>query len=415
VPGAAPTIFISANELSGEAHAAHLAEALQRLRAKRDLPPANLEGNGSQRMRAAGVNVLNDITHMGAIGIVQIALKYRGGRNLLLRTLKHIIRTRPQMVVLVDSRVFHLKLAALLRKRGYSGKIVYFVAPVRWESLYDPSELVRSLDNPRFLEQREHCDLSLLIYPISLKTYEQLDIPHKFIGHPACELVRPALSDAEWDAVLGSPPTRGKRVVVGALTGSRSAEVSWIGPHIFKALKLMKDALRTEDIELVPVTAIAHPDLQKAVVKAARDAGLSGLVLIDSEQVYDLMARADLMLVKSGTGLQECVLADVPAVMCYRVPGPVAFIARHIQHFSMPFYGMPNLLAGHEVVPELIQEQCNELRIAEVAGELLFDSEKRGRMKTEFAELRKRICPNLGDGLTPLQRGAAELQRLLGR
>ncbi|MDQ3024149.1 MAG: hypothetical protein M3R04_07190 [bacterium] len=413
MPGAAPTIFISANELSGEAHAAHLAEALQRLREERGLPPVYLEGNGSRRMRAAGIKLLGDITHMGALGIVQIVMKSPGSAMLLLRTVRHIMRTRPQMVVLVDSRVFHLRLAAMLRKRGYHGKIVYFVAPVRWESTYDPSELLRSLDNPRFLKQREHCDFSLLIYPVSLKTYEQLDMPHKFIGHPGCELVRPTLTDAAWDELIG-PPSAKRRVVVGALTGSRDAEVQWIAPHIFSAMRLIGEALEPEGIELVPVTAVAHPDLRKAVVKAMRQSGLRNLVMLDSDCAYDLMHRADLMLVKSGTGLQECVLANAPAVMCYRVPGAVAFIARHIQRFSMPFYGMPNLLAGHEVVPELIQEQCNELRIAEVGGELLFDPEKRRLMRAEFEQLRRLLCPG-GDGLTPLARGAVELQKLLGR
>jgi lipid-A-disaccharide synthase len=80
----------------------------------------------------------------------------------------------------------------------------------------------------------------------------------------------------------------------------------------------------------------------------------------------------------------------------------------------MPHYGMPNLLAGREVIPELIQEECNELRIAAVAGELLFDQEQRRRMRANYRELRHQICPDLGDGLTPLERGAAELQRLLG-
>jgi lipid-A-disaccharide synthase len=202
--------------------------------------------------------------------------------------------------------------------------------------------------------------------------------------------------------------------VVGALTGSRDAEVKWIAPPVFAALRLMSEALREEGIELVPVTAVAHPDLRPAVVKAARDAGLSGLVMIDSADVYDLMHYADLMLAKSGTGLQECLLAGVPAVMCYRVAKPVAWIARNIQHFAMPYYSFPNLLAGHEVVPELIQEDCNELKIADVAGQLLFDGPKRRRMLEEYAQLRPLLCPVLGDGLSPLQRGAAEVQRLLG-
>jgi lipid-A-disaccharide synthase len=413
VPGSPPVIFISANELSGEAHAAHLALALQELRAARGLAPAVLEGNGSQQMRAAGVRLQHDVTHMGAIGMVQIIRKAPSSYLLLRRTLRHILNARPQMVIMVDSRVFHLQLAKMLRRAGYRGKIVYFVAPVRWESLYDPSEL-RSLNNPRFLQQRELCDLSLLILPISLKTYEQLDMPYKYIGHPGCSLVQPDLTDSEWEVLIG-PPARRRRVLVGALTGSRDAEVRWIAPHVFAALRLMREALAAEDIDLVAVTAVAHPDLRPAVVRAARQAGLTELIMLDSSCVYDLLHRADLMIVKSGTSLQECALAGVPALMCYRVPGPVAWIARHLQRFSMPYYGLPNLLAGREIVPELIQEECNELRIAAVAGELLFDDQRRSLQRAGLADVRRQICPDMGDGLSPLQRGAQEVQRLLGR
>jgi lipid-A-disaccharide synthase len=413
--GVAPTIFISANELSGEAHAAHLATALQQLRARQGLPPAILQGNGSTRMEAAGIEILSDVTHMGALGIVHIVLKTPLSLRVLAKTVRHILRTRPQMVILVDSRVFHLRLAAMLRKRGYRGKIVYYVAPVRWESLYDPSEQVRSLSNPRFLQLRKYCDYSLLIAPVSLKTYEQLDIPHRFIGHPSCELVRPQLDDAQFAALVGDDDGVQQRVIVGALTGSRSTEVNWIAPHVFRALRLMREALAEEGVDLLPVAPVAHPDLRPALLKAAREAGLSGLALLDSSDVYELMARADLMIVKSGTGLQECVMAGAPAVMCYRIPEYLAWFMRHIKRFSMPFYGFPNLLAGREVVPELIQEECSELRIAEVAGELLFDANRKARMRNDYRQLRAQMCPDQGDGLTPLQRGARELQRLLGR
>jgi lipid-A-disaccharide synthase len=156
---------------------------------------------------------------------------------------------------------------------------------------------------------------------------------------------------------------------------------------------------------------VAHPDLRPAVLRAAKQAGLRELTLISNEFNYDLMARADLMVVKSGTSLHECALMDAPAVMCYRVPRFVAGILRRLMRFSFPFYGLPNLLLNREIVPELIQEECNELRIAEVAGELLFNEKRREEMRSGYAEVRAKLCP--GGELTPLQNGAQMVQKLL--
>ena len=141
---------------------------------------------------------------------------------------------------------------------------------------------------------------------------------------------------------------------------------------------------------------------------AARQAGLSDLVLIDGRYSYDLMVRARLMLVKSGTGLHECMLLGVPAIMCYRVPGYLAWFSRHVLRFSMPYYGLPNLLAGRPVVPELIQEDCTHTKIAEHAGSLLFEKKERESMINAFAELRTLVCRP-----APLRRAAELIQQLL--
>ncbi len=114
------------------------------------------------------------------------------------------------------------------------------------------------------------------------------------------------------------------------------------------------------------------------------------------------------MVVKSGTTLHECLLLDAPAIMCYRVHPAMAWIARHLMHFSMPYFGLPNLLAGRAVVPELIQEDCNHTRIAELAGSLLFEQTERAAMLEAYAQLRELMCRP-----EPLDQAAQQLQTLL--
>ena len=121
-------------------------------------------------------------------------------------------------------------------------------------------------------------------------------------------------------------------------------------------------------------------------------------------------ARARLMLVKSGTGLHECMLMNVPAIMCYRVPPYLAWTLRHLMRFKMPYYGFPNLLAGRPVVPEMIQEDCTYLKLADLAGNLLFDERERADMLKAYEELRALVCRP-----EPLKRAAELVQQLLTR
>jgi len=167
-----------------------------------------------------------------------------------------------------------------------------------------------------------------------------------------------------------------------------------------------------EDPQLPPlymVSALAHQDLTDELISAARRARLPDLTLIDAEYVYDLMARARLMIVKSGTGIHECMLMNVPAIMCYRVAPYMAWIARYIMRFNMPYFSLPNLLAGKPVVPELVQEECNHRRIVDLASSLLYEERERRAMLDAYRDLRDLVCKP-----APLRRAAELLLGLIG-
>jgi lipid-A-disaccharide synthase len=156
----------------------------------------------------------------------------------------------------------------------------------------------------------------------------------------------------------------------------------------------MKEAF-AEDPQLPPlhsVSVLAHRDLLDEITKAARRAGLNDLTLVDPEHVYDLMARARLVIAKSGTGVHECMLMNVPAIMCYRVAPAAAWIARNVLRLGMPYYSLPNLLANKPVVPELIQDKCSYRRIVDLAGSLLYEERERQTMLRQFQEIRELIC-----------------------
>jgi len=404
------TIFISTGELSGDLHAARLVEALQQRRIESGRPAAIVEANGSSALKAAGAALLFDVAGWSEMGILPNLLKLRYLRRAGLATLRHVLSNNPDMVVLVDSRVLNLELAKRLRRGGYTGRIVYYVAPVRWESCFDPLEQARSLKNRRFLDQREYCDFSIPIYPVSLSAYRELDIAHGFFGHPLCNSARLELSDDEYAALTGiAPEVQGGPIAIAALPGSRIGEVKQIGPPMFSALKLIGEALREAGRPPLAVVALlAHTKLRPYVLDAARKSRLSELLLMDAEYSWDVLHRSRLTLAKSGTGLHQCMLIGAVAVMCYRVAPSLAWLARNFMRMDLPFYGLPNMLAGREVVPELVQEACTAQRIAETAGALLFDETRRDEMLRGYAEIRAIACKP-----EPLQRIAEAVDKLL--
>jgi lipid-A-disaccharide synthase len=413
LPEKTATLFISTGELSGEMHASHLVRALQRLRQERGLPPAIVEGNGSRRLKEEGASLLFDVATWSEMGIVANLLKAQFFHRVVTATARYILSNQPDMVVLVDNRVLNTNLARMLRKAGYGGRIVYYVAPVRWESLYSRDEHQRSLRNSRFLDIKRYCDFAFLIYPVSLRVYEELDIPHLYIGHPLCELAQTRLTDDEFYRMVGLGYTDSEKpLIIGALPGSRRGELRCIAPPVFRAARLVQEAFEeAPDLpEIHVVSSIPHPELGGQIMEAARHAGLEKLTLIEPRYNYDLMARARVMLVKSGTGLHECVLMNVPAVMCYRVPRSLAWIAKYLMRFSMPYYGLPNLLLNQPVVPEMVQEDCIHTRIAEVAGSLLFEEGERRVMLDKYAEVRELLCRP-----QPLRTAAERIQELLPR
>ena len=200
-------------------------------------------------------------------------------------------------------------------------------------------------------------------------------------------------------------------LIYGIMPGSRRGEIREIADVMFLAARWIEKELQ-DNAPAIPVNFVvplAHEELRPELERAARRAGLTSVRFMQPGHTYDLLALAAVMIVKSGTGLHQCVLMNTPAVMCYRVHGSVAALLR-LMRFSMPFYGLPNLIAGREVVPELIQEKCTEGNIAREVFRLTLDRPAIEKMRADFAELREKLCRS-----QPLQQIARAVQALLPR
>jgi lipid-A-disaccharide synthase len=354
-------ILISAGEASGDMYAARLATALL---ARADV---KLFGMGGPRMRDAGVELVADSSEVAVVGIVEIAKKYPALRRVWKRILGAATERKPQLAILTDFPGFHLRLARALKRRHVPS--VYFVCPQFWAWRPWRANLVRR----RFV--RGFC-----IFPFEQDWYRARGVKADFIGHPLVGNVSAKKNRAEFAAACGLDASR---PIVAILPGSRSGEIAHHMPTLMQACRLVQ---KTHDVQFVLALApgvkqsqIAHyltPDVTTQVVEDA---------------TYDALGAADVSIVSSGTATVEAALMDAPMIVVYRLAPLTASIARLL--VRTPMFAMVNLIAGRQVVPELVQQDFTPERLANEAIRLLDAPETRAEMRRGLAEIREKLGP----------------------
>jgi lipid-A-disaccharide synthase len=376
------SICFSATEISGQAHAGYLIGALRAEAARRNLPEPAFWGIGSSDMATAGARLFADCAGWGRIGFID-NLSVAGGMAAVQRRFAvKILAEKPDAVVLVDSRVFNLSLARQLRAGGYAGKIVHYVAPVVWESLYRPEVLAAPAYRRRFEALKRWVDLAIVIYPVSLALYEEMNIPHVYIGHPLADIAKATVTPEEFRKVYGLSDSA---PVVVLMPGSRIPEIANIAPTMFASAKEVAAAMGAEFV--VPV---AHPVLEPKTKRIAEAAGVK-VAFVQPGAIYNAMAAASLIIAKSGTATHQALMMTASLVAVYQIPAYQRAIYRRVVRFEMPFYAFPNLIAGREVVPELVAEKYTQANLSAHALKLLTDPSAAAKLRADLAAVRAQV------------------------
>jgi lipid-A-disaccharide synthase len=357
--GSTPGIMLAAGEASGDLHGATLCRGLAEL-----APGWRLYGMGGTRMAAAGMQVIVDVTPHAVVGgseaVGRIPALYRAYRRLA-RLLREA--PRPRALVLIDFPEFNFRLAREARRAGVP--VVYFIPPQLWA--WRPGRL-RTMGR---LVTRV-----LAVFPFEVPLYERAGVPVKFVGHPLVDSVAGAPSRAAARHQLG---LKADGLVLGLLPGSRRREIE-------RLLPAMRDAAAE--------VARAHPDAQcvlaaaPTIPRAMLERRLRGGPRIDvvEDGAYAVMAAADLLLVASGTASLEAALLGTPMIICYRVSNATARLL--LLFIRIPWIGLPNIVLGRTVVPELYQHHATGPRIAREALRLLGDPALLASQRAAFGELR---------------------------
>ena len=356
------TVFVSAGEASGDAHAARMIDELKKLDQH-----LTFIGMGGEKMRQSGVKILTDINKMAVVGLVEVLLKYRSLKAELTRLQNYIEQNPPALLILVDYQEFNQQLAAYAKQRGI--KVLFYIGPQVWA--WRPK---------RIYKMAKIVDHMAVILPFEKKLYEDADVPVTFTGHPLTDEV---IADKTKQQARKQIKIDDK-TTLGLFPGSRSGEIKRVLPILLETAKLIKNHQPNIQFVLPIASTIKQEDLDPF------NTSLKELdVTTSKEPFYDVIQSCDVILSASGTAILEIGLLEIPMVIVFKVAALSHYILSKM--VSIKHIGLVNIIPGKEIVKEFIQQNAVPSDIAEEALRLLNDKKYYETMRHELSLIRQQL------------------------
>ncbi len=348
--------------------------------------PSRSSALAARGCRPPDVDIVGDYAGVSVTGLFEAASVLSRSWRMLGR-LRDAARTRrPDVFVAIDFPDFNFRLLPFMATLGIP--VVYYVSPQLWAWRARRMATIR-----KFVRQM------LVIFPFEAGIYERAGVPVEFVGHPLVELARPTQPRDEW---LRSVGLDSARPLVALLPGSRRNEVA---PHSTNARRGRRTDPRGRAGHAVRRGARSRDWMTSFLIGSA---GRDGAVTVVTNATDDVLAAADVVLTASGTATVQAALHGKPMVVVYRLSPMTYAVARAFVRVRT--YGMVNLVAGHDIVPELIQGRFTVEAVAAEAISLLTDGERREAMRRDVANVRTALG---GDGAS--MRAAEAVLRVAGR
>ncbi|MFO8056543.1 MAG: lipid-A-disaccharide synthase [bacterium] len=377
-------VLMVAGEASADAHAAALLGELRKLN-----PKVEAFGLGGSRLREAGCELFLDFSQAAVVGITEV-LPQTGTYISAYRSLiKEIKQRPPRAAVLLDMPDFNIFLAGRIKRISPPTRIIYYISPQVWA--WRPGR-VRKI--------AARADTMLVLFDFEEKLYKKAGMDAEFVGHPLRDTIAASASADELreEFELGS-----EERVIALLPGSRTAEVNRYLPAMAEAVAELDDSSVNVAFLLARAPGLPDDMIKRMLGQAA------GRVRIESGRTYDVLEASDMAVVASGTATLETAIMEKPMVVLAAVSRLSYEIG--IRMVNIPRYSLPNVIAGRELVPELVQNEVNGRELARRIRDMLEHPE---RLETIKKELRL-VKQSLGPGGASARTARAVYRRLWQR
>jgi lipid-A-disaccharide synthase len=358
-------VLLVAGEASGDLHGAALVDALCR-----SDPEVEVWGIGGERLRQAGMHILVDTAGVATMGFVETFGTLGRLLSAYRRLKRFLVEERPQLVILIDFPEFNLYFAKRVKALGIP--VFYYIGPQVW-----------AWRRRRVRKILQRVDRLGLVFPFEPALYNdarpngtsQGAALAEFVGHPLLDIVRPTQTREQTLARYRLDPSR---PLLTVLPGSRKKELHHLlQPALDAAALLVRDGWQA-------VMALAHT-LTRNEVAAALGGREPALPIVEND-TYNLIHAADTVLVASGTATLETALIGRPMVIMYRVAALTFALARLLVHVD--HIGMPNIVLGRGVFPELIQGDVTPEKLAAAVRDV---AARRDELSAALHELRAKL------------------------
>jgi lipid-A-disaccharide synthase len=372
-------ILISAGESSGEMYGAQLIEALRRCD-----PSLEFFGVGGDRMRAAGCDTVVDAKDLSVVGITEILSHLPKIWRLFHKLIAEADKRKPDLAIVIDSPAFNWRVARHMHKRGIP--VVYYVCPQFWAWRQGRVRLLR-----------KYVDKALVIFPFEEKFYRDRGVNATFVGHPLADLPQPEIDRAAYAAQNFLDPAK---PWITLMPGSRVKEVRMNLPAILESAARLGPVYEF----LLPVA----PTLDRSFIESLLGRAPSIHLVADA---WPALAHARAGIIASGTATIEAAMMGTPFVMVYRVSPLTYFLGR--SRVKVPHFAMVNLIAGEEIVPELVQHDFTAENVIARLNQIIPEGAARSTMLSRLAMVKARLRESTEKEPHPADRAAREVLCLL--
>lgn len=353
--------YIIAGEASGDLHASNLIKGL-----KRHDSETTVRGWGGDLMRAAGCDIVRHYKDTAIMGFLTVLKNLDKIKANIEECRRDILAWKPDVVILVDYGGFNLRVAKFIKEAGIP--VFYYISPKIW-----------AWNTGRVKKIKRLVDRMFVIFPFEVDFYARYNYPVYYAGNPLVDAIHDRdHKDETFEDFTRVNGLSGKPIIA-LVAGSRAQELK----HVLPKMLLMIPHFPDHEFVIAGAPSMMDADYAPYIQ------GMN--VRIVYGQTYRLVRQARAALVTSGTATLETAILGTPQVVCYSGEGGAFSYFLFKTFVKVEFISLVNLIAGREVVPELLMQKLNERNILRELSAIIPDGEHRTRMLSDYREVNERL------------------------
>jgi len=374
-----PKLACVAGEPSGDLLAAPVLSALNQIP---DMANLEIYGIGGPRMQAEGMRSDWPMETLSVRGYVEAIKQLPAILKLRKELIQNLLNEdRPDVYLGIDAPDFNLGVELQLRKVGVP--TLHLVSPSIW-----------AWRAGRIKKIAQAVERMLCIFPFETEIYDKAGVASTYVGHPlASEIpLEPNISQAREKLCqyLKQPANSLDGLVIAVLPGSRGSEIELIAPVFFETMQLLARRLRGQKLNfLIPVATPRLRDPLEQLLRETKDASPDIHIHLLDGMADEVLEASDVVLIASGTATLQAALWKKPMVISYKVPWLTAQIMKRQGY--LPYVGLPNILCGEFVVPELLQDDATPEKLANAIQEWLEHPNQVTTLKERFSQMHETL------------------------